>query len=215
MSAPSTFTRRLLEAEERTWQRFAPDEYDRSVCEILKGLGAVDTPERVEALLAFAEVTLSRDAPRLIESRGCVSVALLTVDTDPAGAPARHRAHSLFLRAWQQLATEAARGPDYVTTVPDLPAGALVPYGADPQSIADPTLREKARALEAVHAEEVERWNAKQRAIDHLNHLGGLVRAFRHEAGDRDESLGQLARAMSATPGLPSALRKRLEDASR
>ncbi|WP_168790598.1 hypothetical protein [Paraburkholderia aromaticivorans] len=212
MNVPEPFIRERLEQEQRSWSAMLPEQYDRVMCEMLEGLDVgMNTPERLEALLALADAILHRNAPRLIDSRACIFEQLLAVASDPATATSRRRIHALLLEAWRQLVAEAAAGPEHVSAVPDLPRGLVLPSGADPQAIDDPILRDAARELDIRYAQEVERWTASQRAIGHLYRLVALVHGFERAAGDSSEVDKQLERAMSAAPGLPSTLRKRLE----
>lgn len=213
MDSPElALTRQILQQEERAWRNLRPGDYDRALCKMMDEFGAATTTaEHVEALLALAGASLRRSAPRVVDSRARIAERLLTLSSGPAAATLRPRVYLLFLLAWLRLGVEAAAGPDRISSKPDLPPGAGIPFGADPQSITDPILRQKAHELEARHAEDVERWTASQHAIHHLYHLATLVRAVGRDRGIEGEAFSDLRAAMSAVPGLAPELQKLLE----
>jgi len=167
-----------------------------------------DAHQRTEALLELIRVTLRRQAPTLTESRAACAERLLQSGTSTSD-PARFGTLApLFLTAWLQLAAAVEHRPESVSLTPPLPPGVLLPSGADPAEIADPALREQAETAVARHQEEIDRWNAKQRALGHLVRLAVLLRASRSAFG---EAARDLALAMSLAPGLPPKLRSQLE----
>ena len=213
MDTSDELTRRLLEQEARAWREFTPGEYDRALCKMIENLGpGHESAVKAPALIMLASVALRRSAPGLIESRACIAERLLALNSSSAALSLQQRIHLLFLLAWLRLGADAAAGPNHISSVPDFPPGVVLPSGADPEVIADPVLRQKAHELARRHSEEVERWTAKQRAIDHLHHLAALVRAIQRDSGERGEPVGELQAAMSMAPGLTPELRKLLED---
>jgi hypothetical protein len=213
--ARGALTRQLLEREARTWRGVPPAEYDHILCGMLDEVSAAPpSTERVEALLALAGATLRRNGPTLTESRACCAEHLLAL-VPSVSEPALHlRIRLLFLLAWLQLGTVVTRGPESISMTPDLP-GIALPYGVDPEQIADPTLREQAREMAVRHSEAVERWNAKQHALGHLHRLATLLRAARPVFRDDEDASKELAAAMSLAAGVPSALRQLFEDGAK
>ncbi|MEV6492419.1 hypothetical protein AB0M20_27925, partial [Actinoplanes sp. NPDC051633] len=100
-----------------------------------------------------------------------------------------------------RLAAVVARGPETMATNPPLPQGAALPAGAAPAAIADDALRDQAKALADDHREEAARWNAKQQALRHLEHLADLLRTprpgFTDDPDVEAESAAALALARS------------------
>jgi hypothetical protein len=194
----------VLEAESTAWRDLAPDDYDRAICDLIETLPVEDA-----AILPLASASLRRDGPALTASRACLAERLVAF---AATAPEPLRAHSrwLFLVAWLRLGAVAAQGPETISTNPPLPEGVMLPDGADPEAIADPALREEARALAARHRVEVELWAAKQQALQHLQHLAALVRAAQSAFTDDPVIARELATAMSLAQGLPAELRESL-----
>jgi hypothetical protein len=117
----------------------------------------------------------------------------------------------LFLLAWLRLGATAERGPEFISMTPEMPEGVVLPNGADPAAIGDPELRRQAEEAVERHRREIERWNAKQRALDHLNRLAILLERDRPAAGDDENLSKEMAAAMALAPGLPLELRRSLE----
>jgi len=209
-----TFAAHMLEREARSWRDLTSAEYDRAICGMLDNIDRTPDPaDRSNALMVLASSSLQRRNPSLIESRARFAEQLLaSITTD--GDSKHGRVYLLILLAWLHLGTVAAQGPASISRVPDLPPGAALPYGADATAIADPLLREQARVLAQSHAVAVERWNAKQRAIEHLSRIAALVRAVQLDFNQEQEALRELQLAMSLAPGLPPSLRKLLENDS-
>ena len=193
---------RRLRGEARAWSDLPPDAYDAAVCDLLDGL--VTGP--LADLIALSSATLHRDAPTVTESRGRAARYLLGLAAEtPDHDALRARAHLLVLLAWLRLGATIAAGPASITVTPDLPAGVVLPYGADPLSITDPALRTEALQLAEAHGQDADRWNAKQRALGHVRYLAELVAEVR-----RDDSVRDLAAAMSLAPGIPEDVRAAL-----
>jgi hypothetical protein len=203
----------MLERETQAWRTLMPAEYDRAICGMLDDISAAPhSAERADAFLALASATLRRNGPTLTESRACVAenlLALVAVVSEPA---LHSRIRLLFLLAWLRLGAAVECGPESISVAPGLPPGVVLPDGADPATIADPTLREQAREAAVCHGEAVERWNAKQRALGHLHRLATLIRAARLTFRDDENATKELVAAMSLAPGVPLALRRSLED---
>jgi hypothetical protein len=187
--------------EARAWRDLPPDPYDVAVCDLLDDLAAGPLAD----LIALSSATLRRSAASVTESRGRAARYLLDLTAETREHELRSRAHVLVLLAWLRLGATIAAGPDSITVTPDLPHGAIVPFGADPMSIADPSLRAEALQLAERHAQDVALWNAKQRAIGHVSHLAELVTEAR-----RDDAMRELAAAMSLVPGIPEDVRAAL-----
>jgi hypothetical protein len=205
-----------LEREADAWRDLTPAEYDRAVCGMLDDFGTASlTAEQVDTMLALAGATLRRDGPTLTESRACCAEHLLALVAVGPERALRPRLYLLLLLAWLRLAAVVARGPESISVAPTLPAGVVLPDGADPAEIADLALREQARELAQRHREATERWNAKQRALGHLHHLATLALAARPGFADDENVTKEMAMAMSLAPGLPSGLRRLLEDAAK
>ncbi len=206
-------TRQLLEQEARARRDLIPADYDRAFCAMLDGIAAPPhTEERIRALLALASVTLRHGDPTLVASRACCAQHLLSLRSEISRPELRRRIELLFLLAWLQLGAVVERGPASISTSPPLPYGVALPNGVDLEEIADPALREQARELAARWSEEVERFRAKQRALDEQTLLATLLRGAKSETEDDAAAMKVLAAAMSLAPGVPSALRKTLED---
>jgi len=193
--------------EARAWRDLTPDAYDAAVCELLDGLGTGPLAD----LLTLASATLRRTGPTVTESRGRAARYLLDLAAESRDPGLRARAHLLVLLAWLRLGATIAAGPDSITVTPDLPPGAILPTGADPADITDPALRAQAFQAAEQHAEAAVRWNAKQRALGHLRYLGELVA---EACPDGDETVRELAAAMSLAPGIPADVRTALETAA-
>jgi hypothetical protein len=216
MSAGGASAQQLLEREARAWRDLTPAKYDRAVCGMLDDLGAIpDLAERVNAVLALAGATLRRDGPTLTESRARSAEHLLALFSTGLELALQLHLRLLVLLAWLRLGTAVALGPKSILVAPGLPRGVVLPDGADPAEIADPALRERAQKAAKRHRETAERWNAKQRALNHLHHLATLFLAARPGFADREDTTKELAAAMSLTPGLPFALRRLLADAAK
>jgi hypothetical protein len=203
---------RLLEAEAAAWRDLPPAEYDLAVCQVLREVTApAPSAEAVEAVLGVCSASLRRDGPALLDSRACCAERLLAL-IPATSEPALHtRVRLLVLLAWLRLAAVAARGPDSVSVGPSLPAGVVLPAGADPAAISDTALRAQARQLVERHRQAVEAWNARQRALDHLRRLASLLRTASSDFRDDQEAARDLAAAMSAAPGVSPELRRLLE----
>jgi hypothetical protein len=197
----------VLARESRAWSELPPAEYEGVVSGLLDEVGA--GPRPVEALIALAGAILRREGPPLVEARARAAERLLAAAAggEPTLLP---RIALLVLLAWLRLAEVARSGPDSIATMPPLPDGVLLPSGSDPAAIQDPELRRKAAELAASHRLEVERWSARQRALDHLSHLAVLVRISRPSFAAAPEVAEELLAAMSLSPGLPPGVRESL-----
>jgi hypothetical protein len=212
MSGREALAQQLLSAEARAWHDLPPADYDRAVRELFERLSAdSDSPEQAAAALALAGAALRRPANDLVESPAACGELMLELSRSRPDADERSRCQLLFLAGWLRLVAVAAQTPESIESSTPLPAGVVLPTGADPSAIEDPTLREEARALARDHRAEAERWNAGQNATDHLRQLAALVAASSSEdrATTRD-----LALAMSLTPGLPADVRNALPASS-
>jgi len=201
-----------LKKEAQAWEKLSPTEYDRTACAILDEVSAdAITDEGMEAMLALAGMILRRNAPALLESRiRCAELllALLPRISEPALA---WRVCLLFLLGWLQIADFVERGPKSVSLTPDLPEGVQFPYGVSPDAITDPELRQQAVELSVRHSQEVEKWNAKQRAEGALRLLATLLRNSEPSIKTYAREVKELERAMGLAPGLPDELRRLLE----
>jgi hypothetical protein len=208
-------TRQLLDQEAAARRELAPAAYEGTLCTMLEGAAAAPhSAAQVRALLMLASAALRQSDPGLVALRACCAQALLAVRTNLAQPDLRRRIDVLFLLAWLQLGVVVERGPAAIAAAPPLPDGVMLPDGADPELIADPTLRGQARALAARWDVEVERWRAKQRALDEQTLLAALVCAVSPDTEDEEDALRVLASAMASAPGVPSALRDSLERAA-
>lgn len=213
MAAQGALTRELLRREAEAWHDLSPAEYDRALCRMLDDIDAASHPaERANAVLVLASETLRRNGPTLTESRFRCAKSLLALVSAGSESALLLRIRLLFLLAWLQLGAVIERGPEAISVTPALPPGVLLPDGADPAAVSDPVLREQAREAAWRHGEEVERWNAKQRALGHLHSLASLVGSARGTFKDEDNRTKELVAAMSLAPGVPFALRRSLED---
>jgi hypothetical protein len=195
----------FLSAETRAWLELTPAEYDRTVRELFEQLAAGDrSPEQVDAALGLAGATLRRPADDLVESRAACSEHLLELSGSLPDPERRSRGLMLFLVGWFRLAAVAEKSPESIQVSPPLPAGVVLPTGADPSQITDPALREEAEALARDHRAEAERWNAGQTAIGHLRGLSAHVETS--SALDA-RTASDLLLAMSLAAGLPPELR--------
>ena len=193
-----TMAAQFREREAEAWRDLTSAEYDRVLCATIEQLGAApDSAERVEALLALASATLRRDASTLTESRACCAEHLLALVAEVPDPALHLRIRLLLLLAWLALGAVARRGPDFISTKPELPPGVILPTGADPDEIADPALRERAREASKRHGEAVEQWNAKQRALGHLNRLAALVDRAGPDFKDDEDAGQEFAAAIS------------------
>lgn len=211
-----TLTRQFLEQEAKARRDLAPADYDRALCALLEEVAAPPhTEERIRALLALVSVTLHHSDPTLVASRACCAEHLLSVRSQTSKAELRRHIELLFLLAWLQLGATIERGPASISSTPPLPYGVALPNGVSWEEISDPALREQARELAVHWSEEVERFRAKQRALDEQTLLATLLRGAKSETEDDAAAMKVLAAAMSLAPGVPSALRKSLEDIAR
>jgi hypothetical protein len=214
MDAQQTFGQQFLAREAAAWRDLPPAQYDQTLCALLdEARAAASSDEQVDALFELASTTLRRPGPTLSESRRCAAEHLLSLATRTPDPARLARLRLLFLLAWLQLGALVERGPESVAVAPSLPEGVVLPAGAALEAIADPALREAAHELAARHAEKVERWNAKQRALGHLQQLASSYRAARSTLGDNVAS-EELEAAMVLAPGLPVELREGLAGAA-
>ena len=188
-----TNLRDLPAREHQAWRELSLEEYERAVCAMMS-----------EGSFDLVRATLRRQNPLLTESRACAAEWLLSVLSSGNNASAA----ILFLACWLQLSQTILRGPESVTESAPLPAGAALPEGADPALITNPELRHQAELLVQRHAEQVQLWNAKQRAVGHLVRIIALLRAARPRLG---ETFDDLTLAMSLAPGLPSQVESQLQ----
>lgn len=213
MAAGRTLTQQLLEREAEAWRDLLSAEYDQALCRILDTVNAAPhVSERVAALLALSSQTLRRNGPTLTESRFCCAESLLALVPKVSEPALLLRIRQLFLLAWLRLGAVAERGPESISVTPHLPAGVALPDGVDPAAISDPALREQAQEITVCHGEAVERWNARQRALSHLQHLATLILSAGLTFSDHEFAAKELISAMSLAPGVSSALRHSLED---
>lgn len=203
----------VLEMERRAWRDLPPADYERAVCGMLDELaGAQAATGATLLLLDLVEVMLERDDPILADSRACAGGHLLSLLASRAEPEERADIRRLFLSAWQQLCSAAEAGPESVPMTPELPPGVELPYGADPAAIGDPKLRAQAERAAAMHAAAIDRWNARQRAHSHIQHLGEAVRRMAGAPAEEGRSAGDLMTAMSRAKGLPSSPRQSSEE---
>lgn len=209
MTRGEALAQQLLSAEARAWLDLTPAEYDRAVSGMFEELAAGErSAEQADAALALAGATLRRPANDLTESRAACSEHMLELSGSLPDPEQRSRARLLFLAGWLRLGAVAGNSPESIQTSPPLPAGVVLPTGADPGEIADPALRDEARALARDHRAEAERWNAGQSAIGHLRRLAALAEASWSEDSP---TARDLALAMSLAFGVPPELRRALE----
>jgi hypothetical protein len=209
-------TQQLLGQEAKVRGELSPADYERAVCAMLNDVAAPPhSEERIHAFLALAGVTLRQGSSRLVELWSFCAEHLLSVRSQTSKPELRRRIESLFLLAWLQLSAIAERGPEAISASPPLPYGVALPFGANPEDIADPELRKQARELAARWGEEVERWRAKQRAIDEQTLLATLIGSATSQTEDDVDSMKVLAASMALASGVPFALRKSLEDLAR
>lgn len=194
--------RAVLEAEAAAWRDLAAAEYDRTVCALVEAL-----PLNHATILPLASASLRRDGPTLTASRACC-VERLVAFAATAREPLRARSRWLFLVGWLRLGAVVAQGPETISTTPPLPEGIVLPNGADLAAIADPALRERARAAAERHGVEVGLWNARQQALQHLHRLAALLRTPRPGFTDDPVVARELATAMALAQGLPAELRE-------
>lgn len=216
MNVHRTFTQLLLEEEAVAWRDLAPADYDRALCRMLDDLRAAPpSADRSAALVALTSATLRREGRTITESRACAAEHLLALTKAASDPTPLLRLHLLFFLAWLRLGEVVERGPEFISVAPELPPGVVGPDGMNLAAIHDPALREQAREAAVRHAEAVERWNAKQRALGHLNRLATLALAARPTFKDDESVTKELWAAMSLAPGVPTTLRRSLEDHAR
>ena len=213
MNTSGTFTQQLLDKEMEGWRNLTPADYDRTLCDLLDSINTSSPPlEKDEALLTLASRTLRRNSPTLTESRARYAEQLVTMGIDVSESAQRLRIHLLFLLAWLHLGAVAERGPEYIEMTPHLPEGVVLPTGTDPDEIDDPILQEQARGEVRRHRERIDRWNAKQSALENLNTLANHMRDARPRFVGGEDEWQELLTAMSLAPGLPPELIQMLED---
>ncbi len=210
------FTSQLLEREAVARRDLPPAEYDALLCNLFEATTAARTDEeRLQALMALASVALRYADRTLVASRSCCAEHLLSAHPDASSPEMRRYLELLFLLAWLQLGAIVERGPTVILGSPPLPNGVVLPSGADLELIIDPDLLRQARELQNRHRAEVDRWKAKQAALDKMTLLATLVRLLRADSEEDVESKKVLAAAMTLVPALPEALRQQLADLSR
>ncbi len=209
------FTSQLLEREAMARRDLTPAEYDALLCNLFDATTAARTDdERLQALIALASAALRYADPTLVVLRSCCAEHLLSAHSN-AVPEMRRYIELLFLLAWLQLGAIVERGPTVILGSPPLPNGVALPSGADLELIIDPDLRRQARELQNRHRAEVDRWKAKQAALDKMTFLATLVRLLRGDSEDDAEAKKVLAAAMTLVPALPEVLRQQLADLSR
>ena len=213
MTGSQTLPQQFLEREAEAWRVLLSTEYDHAFCKMLDDINDIpNASERIDTLLSLASRTLRRNEPTLTESRFCCAERLLRFASSLSEPAVLLRIRLLFLLAWLRLGEVVERGPESISVTPGLPPGVELPEGADPTEISDPALRKQARKAAIRHSEAVERWNAKQHALDHLNRLATLVRSVQIAFKDDESATKELMAAMSTAPGLPPALRHSLQE---
>jgi hypothetical protein len=212
MTQPKPLRTQLLQKEEKAWRELPPAEYSRGVCALLDELGAPPhPPERIAAWLALVSAALRRSPARLVSVPACCAGHLLTLLAEHHPPARRRRLRTLFLLAWRQLGVTVARGPDSIALSAELPAGVVLPTGADPSAIADPTLRaeyeENIRKLNI----EMDRWADKQHSLRQLEQLAARLRKLTLGEDEEGVEMKELLAALALVPGVPKEIRHSIQ----
>jgi hypothetical protein len=199
----------LLDREAQAWRELPRDEYDRTAADLLdRAASGPGGEDRAERLTALATEILGRHAPSTVASRARAAAHLIALLGN--GTERQLQVSGLVLEAWRQLCGFASRAPAKVSTVADLPRGAVYPVGTDPSAIADPALRALAVKAQARQQRESEAWNDKQRAVEQLERLVDAIGRAHAGAAEGEGSWQELIDDLAKVDGLPGPLRERL-----
>ena len=208
MSSPRQPMVDPLRREESAWteQRAA---YDHIAADLIDQTAVAGTDR--EVLLDLITTSLQRPVLALVETAGRAALTLAAV-LPQLTADQQRRACQQIMVAAERLGAVVERGPETVSRTADLPPGSQLPAGADPAQLTDPSAAEIAGRNAKVHQNEIERWRARQHALQVFEELTALV--VDRPSVATIPSVLELRAGLLLVPALPPRERDRLAAAS-